>query len=124
MTLDGYLRSDGRKGIRNTIVVGYLVECAHHVAREVAIPFREHDVHVIAPRERADVLAHRKFFVLQQRVVRDAVAGLLDQSPHQGAGFVGHFRARITDGEQGAGDGRPRGGFGPMVSRGGRSHGA
>jgi altronate hydrolase len=47
MTLNGYLRQDGRKGIRNTIVVGYLVECAHHVAREIAIPFREHDVHVI-----------------------------------------------------------------------------
>lgn len=47
MTLRGYLRSDGRKGIRNTIVVGYLVECAHHVACEIAIPFRENDVHVI-----------------------------------------------------------------------------
>ncbi len=43
----GYPRSDGRKGIRNTVVVGYLVECAHHVAREIAIPFREADVHVI-----------------------------------------------------------------------------
>ena len=43
----GYLRADGRKGIRNTVVVAYLVECAHHVAREIAIPFREHDVHVI-----------------------------------------------------------------------------
>ncbi len=47
MTLNGYLRQDGRKGIRNTVVVGYLVECAHHVAREIAIPFRENDVHVI-----------------------------------------------------------------------------
>jgi altronate hydrolase len=47
MTLHGYLRQDGRKGIRNTIVVGYLVECAHHVAREIAIPFREDGVHVI-----------------------------------------------------------------------------
>jgi altronate hydrolase len=47
MTLHGYLRSDGRKGIRNTIVVAYLVECAHHVAREIAIPFREDGVHVI-----------------------------------------------------------------------------
>ncbi len=43
----GYLRNDGRKGIRNTVVVAYLVECAHHVAREIAIPFREDDVHVI-----------------------------------------------------------------------------
>ena len=30
-----------------SIVVGYLVECAHHVAREIAIPFRDRDVHVI-----------------------------------------------------------------------------
>lgn len=43
----GYLRSDGRKGIRNTVAVAYLVECAHHVAREIAIPFRDRDVHVI-----------------------------------------------------------------------------
>jgi altronate hydrolase len=43
----GYLRADGRKGIRNTVVVAYLVECAHHVAREVAMPFRDRDVHVI-----------------------------------------------------------------------------
>ncbi len=31
----GYLRRDGRKGIRNVIVVTYLVECAHHVAAEI-----------------------------------------------------------------------------------------
>ena len=43
----GYLRADGRKGIRNIVVVAYLVECAHHVAREIAAPFREHDVHLI-----------------------------------------------------------------------------
>lgn len=47
MSMQGYRRSDGRKGIRNTVVVGYLVECAHHVAREVAMPFRDQDVHVI-----------------------------------------------------------------------------
>jgi altronate hydrolase len=45
--LRGYLRSDGRKGIRNTVAVAYLVECAHHVAREIALPWREDDVHVI-----------------------------------------------------------------------------
>lgn len=45
--LRGYLRSDGRKGIRNTIAVVYLVECAHHVAREIALPWREDGVHVI-----------------------------------------------------------------------------
>ena len=43
----GYLRADGRKGIRNTIVVAYLVECAHHVAREIVAPFRDRDVHLI-----------------------------------------------------------------------------
>lgn len=31
--MKGYLRSDGRKGIRNVVLVAYLVECAHHVAR-------------------------------------------------------------------------------------------
>jgi len=37
----GYLRADGRKGIRNSVVVAYLVECAHHVARKIAAPFEE-----------------------------------------------------------------------------------
>jgi altronate hydrolase len=41
----GYLRSDGRKGIRNTILVVYTVECASHVAH--AIGAGEQDVHVI-----------------------------------------------------------------------------
>ena len=35
--LTGYPRSDGRKGMRNVLVVAYLVECAHHVAREIAL---------------------------------------------------------------------------------------
>jgi altronate hydrolase len=37
----GYPRADGRKGIRNYVVVSYLVECAHHVARRIAEPFSE-----------------------------------------------------------------------------------
>src|SRR5688572_24015528 len=37
----GYLRADGRKGIRNYVVVAYLVECAHHVARKIVTPFEE-----------------------------------------------------------------------------------
>lgn len=41
----GYLRSDGRKGIRNIILVVYTVECASHVAH--AIGRGEDDVHVI-----------------------------------------------------------------------------
>ncbi len=39
--LQGYPRSDGRKGIRNVVAVAYLVECAHHVAREIVTQFRE-----------------------------------------------------------------------------------
>ena len=46
-TMKGWLRSDGRKGIRNVVAVAYLVECAHHVAREIVTPFRERDVHLI-----------------------------------------------------------------------------
>ncbi len=45
--MKGYLRADGRKGIRNVVIVAYLVECAHHVAREIAAAFRDRDVHVI-----------------------------------------------------------------------------
>ena len=45
--MNAWLRSDGRKGIRNVTVVVYLVECAHHVAREVVAPFREDSVHLL-----------------------------------------------------------------------------
>jgi altronate hydrolase len=45
--MTGFLRSDGRKGIRNTLAVVYLVECAHHVAREIQFPYRENEVHLI-----------------------------------------------------------------------------
>lgn len=41
----GYLRDDGRKGIRNIILIIYTVECASHVAEEIARG--EPDVHVI-----------------------------------------------------------------------------
>lgn len=47
MELKGYQRRDGRKGIRNVILVAYLVECAHHVASEIARPFRDNNVQVI-----------------------------------------------------------------------------
>jgi altronate hydrolase len=43
----GYLRPDGRKGIRNVVAVAYLVECARHVAHEIAAEFRGQPVHVI-----------------------------------------------------------------------------
>src|SRR4051812_14598926 len=41
----GYLRPDGRKGIRNIVLVIYTVECARHVAH--AITEGEKDVPVI-----------------------------------------------------------------------------
>ncbi|MEM7445928.1 MAG: UxaA family hydrolase, partial [Pseudomonadota bacterium] len=47
VALTGYPRADGRKGIRNVIVVAYLVECAHHVAREIVWPYRDQDVQLI-----------------------------------------------------------------------------
>ncbi|MBL8269930.1 UxaA family hydrolase [Steroidobacter sp.] len=47
MSFQGYLRSDGRKGIRNVIAVVYLVECAHHVARRIVDRCDDPDVHLI-----------------------------------------------------------------------------
>src|SRR5579872_6067703 len=43
----GFPRADGRKGVRNYVVVAYLVECAHHVARKIAAPFGEAGVQLI-----------------------------------------------------------------------------
>jgi len=45
--MQGYLRKDGRKGIRNHVAVAYLVECAHHVARGIASAFEEEGVQLI-----------------------------------------------------------------------------
>ena len=45
--MTGYLRSDGRKGIRNIVLVAYLVECAHHVSREIIMNFYNQPVHLI-----------------------------------------------------------------------------
>jgi altronate dehydratase large subunit len=47
VTALGYLRQDGRKGIRNHVLVAYLVECAHHVARAIATPFEGDGVQLI-----------------------------------------------------------------------------
>jgi altronate hydrolase len=47
MEMRGYLRQDGRKGIRNHVVVAYLVECAHHVARAIAAPHAEDGAELI-----------------------------------------------------------------------------
>jgi len=62
--ITGYPRSDGRKGIRNVVAVAYLVECAHHVAREITLEFRGAPVHLIGfpgcfPNEYADKMMHR-----------------------------------------------------------------
>ncbi len=45
--LRGFPRQDGRKGIRNVVAVAYLVECAHHVSREIVAEFRGEAVHLI-----------------------------------------------------------------------------
>lgn len=44
---NGYLRDDDRKGIRNVVPVVYLVECAHHVAREAVYRLRDEQVHLL-----------------------------------------------------------------------------
>lgn len=45
--LSGYPRADGRKGIRNTVIVAYLVECAHFVASKIVAGFDGQDVELI-----------------------------------------------------------------------------
>lgn len=45
--ISAFQRQDGRKGIRNTIVVTYLVECAHHVSRSIVQTSGDLDVHLI-----------------------------------------------------------------------------
>lgn len=47
LTRTAWPRADGRKGIRNTLAVAYLVECAHHVAREIQHPFRHRGADLI-----------------------------------------------------------------------------
>lgn len=44
---NGYLRADGRKGIRNVLPVIYLVECAHHVARQAVERAQDDGVHLL-----------------------------------------------------------------------------
>jgi len=45
LSFQGFLRDDGRKGIRNVVLVVYTVECASHVALEIARG--EPDAHVV-----------------------------------------------------------------------------
>ncbi|MBR1401098.1 MAG: UxaA family hydrolase [Prevotella sp.] len=61
--MKGFLRQDGRKGIRNITLVVYLVECAHHVASCIVRSFDD-DVHLIgfsgcAPNDYAEHIMHR-----------------------------------------------------------------
>jgi altronate dehydratase large subunit len=62
--LSGYLRADGRKGIRNVVTVVYTVECAHHVARLIVNAFPGQEVHLIGfpgcyPNDYADQMMRR-----------------------------------------------------------------
>ena len=62
--LSGYLRADGRKGIRNVVVVAYTVECAHHVSRMIVNAFPGQEVHLIGfpgcyPNDYADRMMKR-----------------------------------------------------------------
>jgi altronate hydrolase len=64
LALSGYQRADGRKGIRNVVVVAYLVECAHHVARLVVNAYQGQEVHLVGfpgcfPNEYADQVMRR-----------------------------------------------------------------
>ncbi len=45
--LKGYLRKDGQKGIRNQVLVVYLVECAHHVARTIVNKVNQEEVQLL-----------------------------------------------------------------------------
>jgi altronate dehydratase large subunit len=73
--LTGFPRKDGRKGIRNVVAVVYLVECAHHVAREITLPLREHGVHLVGfPGCYPNAYAHR---VLEQICTHPNVGGVL-----------------------------------------------
>ena len=45
--INAYLRSDGRKGIRNVVIVAYLVECAHHVARAIVTKADDQNVQLV-----------------------------------------------------------------------------
>ena len=73
--LNGYLRNDGGKGIRNVIVVVYLVECAHHVAREIVFPSREEETHLLGfPGCFPNAYAHR---ILTNLCTHPNVGGVL-----------------------------------------------
>ena len=89
--MTGFLRSDGRKGIRNIVVVVYLVECAHHVAREMVFPFREKGVNLLGfPGCFPNPYAHR---MLRQLCTHPNVGAALLVS----LGCEGFNRAQLLD---------------------------
>lgn len=49
MTIEmmAYPRKDGRKGIRNVVLVAYLVECAHHVCTRISRSFEDSEAQVV-----------------------------------------------------------------------------
>jgi len=60
----GYARQDGRRGIRNVTLVVFLVECAHHVARQITARFPAQEVQLIGfpgcyPSEYAQMMLQR-----------------------------------------------------------------
>lgn len=46
-TWQGYLRKDGKKGIRNKVLVIYTVECSSYVAKAIGAAFTDKDVDVV-----------------------------------------------------------------------------
>src|SRR3954464_14655579 len=89
--ITGFLRSDGRKGIRNVIIVAYLVECAHHVAREIVYPMRERGVHLLGfPGCYPNPYGHR---MLKQLCTHPNVGGVLLLS----LGCEGFDRSTLLD---------------------------
>ena len=89
--MNAFLRTDGRKGIRNVTVVVYLVECAHHVAREIVAPFRENSVHLLGfPGCFPNAYAHR---MLRQLCTHPNVGAALLVS----LGCEGFNRAGLLD---------------------------
>lgn len=89
--MTGFLRSDGRKGIRNVVVVAYLVECAHHVSREMVYAYRDQGVHLLGfPGCYPNAYAHR---MLRQLCTHPNVGAALLVS----LGCEGFNRAALLD---------------------------
>jgi len=72
---NGFHRADGRKGIRNNLLVIYLVECAHHVARMIVNQANDPAVQLVGfPGCYPNPYAHR---VMTQLATHPNVGGAL-----------------------------------------------